>query len=498
MRPRLSLQSKILFCALANLILLAAALVVYIGFQFRTGLESILLAPAQGRLQDLGDTVMAGIEEEPSEQWGSILDRESRSNQVELGLFRNDGQHLAGTVRELPDAVARHLNPPRPLPAGFEAAAPPPPPPRKREPPPGGSNPPRRRAPGQEPRAGAHPVFFVIDGEPRAYWFGVRIGAPREDDRRPTPATLIVRSSNVLLTPLLFDPAPWAAGVLAVSAITLLCWIPLIRGLTSSVRNITAGAERIAAGKFDGRISASRRDEIGQLSDALNRMAAQLSGFVNGQKRFLGDVAHELSAPVARAQVTVAILEDRATDGQRGYIDGLKEEVQHMAGLVTELLHFSKAGLVTEESATVAVEVADLVRRVIEREANGAAHVSLSEGGELKLAAQPDAIFRALSNVVRNAVSYAGADGPIGISARREDGHVVLRVSDEGPGLPEDALNRVFTPFYRLDKSRSRDSGGVGLGLAIVKTCVEANGGTVSCHNRTPKGLEVRISLRAA
>ena len=117
--------------------------------------------------------------------------------------------------------------------------------------------------------------------------------------------------------------------------------------------------------------------------------------------------------------------------------------------------------------------------------------------GLARVLAHPEGLFRALSNLVRNAVRYAGADGPIRISARRESGEVLLTVADEGPGLPEDILDRVFTPFYRPGTSRSRDSGGAGLGLAIVKTCVESSAGTVSCRNRHLKGLEVTVRLRA-
>jgi two-component system, OmpR family, sensor histidine kinase CpxA len=92
----------------------------------------------------------------------------------------------------------------------------------------------------------------------------------------------------------------------------------------------------------------------------------------------------------------------------------------------------------------------------------------------------------------------AGSRGPITISARMDGEHVLLSVADQGPGLPEEALDRVFTPFYPLDDSRSRESGGVGLGLAMVKSLVEASGGSVSCRNLSPSGLEVTMRLRGA
>jgi two-component system sensor histidine kinase CpxA len=110
--------------------------------------------------------------------------------------------------------------------------------------------------------------------------------------------------------------------------------------------------------------------------------------------------------------------------------------------------------------------------------------------------AEPNLLLRAISNLVRNAVRYAGTEGPITISAKREDNAAVITVTDCGPGLPVEELDRIFAPFYRLDASRNRDTGGAGLGLAIVKSCVEVSGGTVECRNREPHGLEVVIRLK--
>jgi len=316
------------------------------------------------------------------------------------------------------------------------------------------------------------------------------------------PATLFLRTESVFLTPLFFDPRPWVIGMVVAILITLVCWLPFIRRLTEAIRRITSGAERMAEGRFDVRIPSQRQDEVGHLSDALNRMAAQLNGFVNGQKRFLGDIAHELSAPLARTQVAVAILEERAPQSQQRYVETVREEIQHISTLVNELLHFSRAGLIAQQMPAVPVRLREVVDEVVERETSGedGLDVRVDAGNlEVDVLVQRDGLARALSNVLRNAIRYAGQDGPIAISAvRNGSGEVAIRVSDSGPGLPEEALDHVFTPFYRVDSSRSRDSGGVGLGLAIVKAAVEGSGGSVSCHNRVPRGLEVLIRLQAA
>lgn len=300
----------------------------------------------------------------------------------------------------------------------------------------------------------------------------------------------------------MFDAKPWLAWLAVAIAIGLLCWFPLVHRITANIRQLTAGAEKMAVGNFEARVPDERRDELGHLGSALNRMSAQLHGFVYGQRRFLGDVAHELSAPIARAQVALGILEDRTEGKQREYALGAQEEVAHMSSLVAELLNFSRAGLEPSKKAAAPVNVGDTIRRVIEREAGETSafqtDVSLNEGGELNVLAHGENLFRALSNLVRNAVRYAGKDGPVTIAARRDGDDVLITVSDNGPGLPEDALDRVFLPFFRLDDSRTASTGGTGLGLAIVKTCVESSGGSVWCKNRSPRGLEATIRLPTA
>ena len=111
--------------------------------------------------------------------------------------------------------------------------------------------------------------------------------------------------------------------------------------------------------------------------------------------------------------------------------------------------------------------------------------------------AEPELLSRALANLVRNAIRYAGQSGPITISALAQDGRVTLTVTDCGPGVPEETMGQIFDPFFRLEASRSRDTGGTGLGLAIVKTCVESCQGTVSAKNRSPSGLQVEIVLKS-
>jgi two-component system, OmpR family, sensor histidine kinase CpxA len=284
---------------------------------------------------------------------------------------------------------------------------------------------------------------------------------------------------------------------LAVIVVSVICWLPLIRGLTLAISRLTAATGQIANGQFDITLKLKRRDELGRLSESINQMAQRLAGLVHGQKRFLSDIAHELSSPVARMQVGLSILEQRADEEHASYVADVKEEVDHMSALVNELLSFSRSRIGEKQRALTAVLVSDLVDKVLVREGSGNVQISTSIEPNLTVRAHSECLYRALANIVRNAVRYAGSAGPITVSAKQEGEDVVISVADNGPGLPEKELETVFRPFYRPEFARRRETGGTGLGLAIVRDCVETCGGTVHCRNRLPHGLELTMQLPA-
>ena len=195
-------------------------------------------------------------------------------------------------------------------------------------------------------------------------------------------------------------------------------------------------------------------------------------------------------------QFGLGILERYIDEERRLAMEDVQDEMRQMSSLVNELLSFSKAGMRSDAHPLAIVEVAETVREAVAREASGDVRVDVDE--PLVAIADREYLMRAVSNLVRNAIRYAGAAGPITVTGRREDREVVVIVADSGAGIPESEIDRVFTPFYRLENSRNRETGGAGLGLAIVRSCVEACHGRVQCRNRRPSGLEVEIRLAAA
>ncbi|MSU58602.1 MAG: HAMP domain-containing protein [Pedosphaera sp.] len=531
MKPRFPLAAKILLWFFLNLLLLAAVSFLVLRVQFRFGLDLLISGRGGERIQGLANVIAAEIAERPREEWDEILNRFGKGYGVQLALFRPDGGLAVGADIELPREVNERLrerpnlppqrgNNPGFVPPGEGAPASGPARPEndfprqpERRPFNGAGNdfePPRPRA---GPEAGApndgrpdpprnppnaplsRPRFMVRAGEPPRYWVGVPL--PSLDPQRPQPrVTLLAISDSLRGGGLFFDFTPWLLAGGAVVALSVLFWLPLVRGITRAISQMTRATGEMAEGRFDARVSERRRDELGALAGAINRMAARLGGFVSGQKRFLGDTAHELCAPIARMQMALGILEQRADEKQKPYVNDVREELQHISALVNELLSFSKAGMREQPVALQSVVVAEIANRVAEREGKNGGAIEVNVAPELCALAEPELLSRALANLVRNALRYAGNAGPVRLSASREGEQILISVCDDGPGVPEEALQKIFDPFFRLEESRSRETGGVGLGLAIVKTCVEACGGAVTAHNRAPNGLEVRIVLR--
>ncbi|MEN6532393.1 MAG: HAMP domain-containing sensor histidine kinase [Bryobacteraceae bacterium] len=472
-KSRITLTVKILLLALLNVTLLVVVSLLFMRLQLRVDLQSFLISPAQDRILSVARQIGLELGETERSEWDALLQRYSTMHGVEVRLFDDGGRQLAGPKANIPAAIAERLL------RGANHHGP-----GREE----GYGPPRRR--------GRPLVLLGISGSPSRHWVGVPIPLPGEDGGKRGRGLVVVASSWGSL--FFFDPKPWLFAAGAVLLLSALCWLPFLRGITLSVAKMTDATGQIAEGQFDIQLPATRRDELGQLSASINSMAARLGRLITGQKRFLDDAAHELCSPLARMQVELGILERSATPEQAQVVADLKEDTTEMSALVNDLLAFSKAGLRAREVRLETVSVAEMAARAIGREVPADVPAVCSATSELHVVADPDLLLRALSNVIRNAVRYAGSAGPIEVIAQREGADTVIYVRDRGPGLAAKDLEAVFEPFYRPEAARTREGGGAGLGLAIVRTCVEACQGTVRCRNRTPSGLEVEMRLKTA
>jgi two-component system sensor histidine kinase CpxA len=169
-----------------------------------------------------------------------------------------------------------------------------------------------------------------------------------------------------------------------------------------------------------------------------------------------------------------------------------------MSELIEDLLFYSRTRNAPITIPTEAVLLAPLVDEVIDREGLADKGILTNVPPDLSVQASSAHLRRAIANLLRNAQQYAGESGHVEVAATVKDGSAHIFVTDHGPGIPEEELEQVFAPFYRVEYARSRRTGGTGLGLAIVKSSIEACGGTVSCRNLHPSGLQVEMILHLA
>jgi two-component system sensor histidine kinase CpxA len=411
----------------------------------------------------------------------TVLKRYSAAYGVEFYIFDSSGEQLGGQPVQLPPEVAADLaragGPPRDMPGPGRP----------------GPGPPR---PGERNGPPRPPNFFRHTTSPNLYWSASPIFIVEGEDsfRR---GLLLVASDSFTGHGLFFDPTPWLIIAGVVIVVSILFWFPLLRGITRNVAQMTDATEAIANEQFEVRVNQTRSDELGRLGAAINQLAHRLSGFVHGQKRFLGDISHELNSPLARMQFALDLLELKSGEASRSYVNDVREEIELMSRLVAELIDYSRAGIKGARIETESIPLRPLVEEVAEREAKSPSLFTVDVEGGVEVLAQRELLGRALGNVIRNALRHGG-EGQVVVSAVARNGQMLVTVTDEGPGVPEGDLDRLFDPFFRVDDARTRESGGSGLGLAIVRSCVEACGGTVTAANRQPTGFGVTITLDRA
>jgi len=489
-----------------NLILVVVALAVFFAFQPQVNLHAIFGKQGSNRLRTAGMLIAHDLNRTLQANWSDILARHAKIHQVDFALVLEDGHCFSSTGGDLPGAVitkAKDALRRPPLPGRF-------PPPPVFEDPQGhpknhvvddGSDSLKKGAMERRPPLHADGPdndhrFMMKTQKPTRYWTGIRIPLPPDASHPPAPALLLAVSASVTGNGFFFDPLPWMIVAAAVLLISVFFWIPMVRNITRPLTRMTRATEEIARGRFDVAIHEPRADEIGRLAKAINHMTARLSAFVKGQKRFLGDVAHELGSPIARIQFGLGALEQRVSGENRKRVVDVMEDIDHMSKLVNELLAFSRAEMNIKTVRLEKVNLHSVVQAAVKREAIPAADIIIKIDPEIRVLASAELLTRALANLLRNAVKYAGDRGPIHVLAERKKDTVSIEIRDTGPGVSENLLDQLFEPFFRPEPSRDRDSGGVGLGLAIVKTCVGTCRGKVSARNLKPRGFAVTIILK--
>jgi two-component system OmpR family sensor kinase len=342
-----------------------------------------------------------------------------------------------------------------------------------------------------EPR-GASAVHEVLDADSHRYWL---ISAGREPgllgplpERGPRP---ILRQRGK-------PPLPPIIATLLASVATAfgLAWY-----VAKPIRNLRIAFDAVAGGNLDVRVvplMGTRQDELADLGRDFDRMAVRLQTSMNGQRRLLHDVSHEMRSPLARLQAAVGLI--RRKYGQEdAAIERFEEEIMRIDRLVGDLLKLSRIEAGELAGLEEDVDMQELVREIVSN-AEFEAHamqraVTWEQETEATVSGRPDMLHGAIENVVRNALKHAPESREVRIETSIDTVRslYILRVLDNGPGVPEQELNALFTPFFRAtDAARTE---GYGLGLAIARRSIEAHDGVIAAANRPEGGLAITIVL---
>jgi two-component system sensor histidine kinase CpxA len=305
---------------------------------------------------------------------------------------------------------------------------------------------------------------------------------------------------------------PGLGILIAIISSGLVCYI-LARYLTSPIVQLRGATQKLASGDLSARagMPASRRhDEMAELMRDFDRMAERLEDLVTAQNRLLTDISHELRSPLARLNVALELARQRSGPEARSALDRIDRETNRLNQLIQRLLTIARLEAGDESIEKIPVHLEQIINEIAKDaafEAQGrGCQVEATIVDDCVVVGSPGLLHSAIENVVRNAIRYTH-DGT-SVEVRLEEGvgqqngasvpEAVVRVTDSGPGVPEDALDKLFRPFYRIDDARGRQTGGVGLGLAITDRAVRLHGGTIRVSNRPQGGLMVEIRLPLA
>lgn len=271
-----------------------------------------------------------------------------------------------------------------------------------------------------------------------------------------------------------------AAGLVAV-VVSLL----LSRGVVAPVRVLTSASQRIAEGHYAERVQTAGTDELGQLAYSFNQMAEKLEQVETMRRQLIGDVSHELRTPLTAIKGSVEGLMDGILPACADTYQQIHQEAGRLAHLVDDLQELSRVEADATPLEIRPVAVSTLVEATLKRFSAQAQAKGIELRSDLPASlplvlADPDRLTQVLTNLVGNALQYTPAGGRVNIRAAQQEDEIHISVTDTGTGIPAEHLQHLFTRFYRVDKSRSRQAGGgSGIGLTIARALVEAHGGRI-------------------
>jgi two-component system, OmpR family, sensor histidine kinase CpxA len=298
---------------------------------------------------------------------------------------------------------------------------------------------------------------------------------------------------------------PLLRGLAVAMAISGIVCFWLARYLSAPIVRLRNAAQEVAGGNLAARAGkrlSNRHDEIAELVRDFDRMAAQIEKLMYAQKRLISDVSHEFRSPLTRINLAAELIRNVNSPAVKTAVARIEQETERLNGMISNLLTLSKIDA-SESLADETIDVAEMLRTiVVDTDFEARDHncrVVLHGVQDCTTIGSSDLLRSAVENVIRNAIRYTAMQTEVEVRLTCETNGAAsegtVSVRDHGPGVPESSLEELFRPFFRLDESRERSTGGVGLGLAIAQRAVKLHGGEIKAQNCAQRGLEVIISF---
>jgi len=297
------------------------------------------------------------------------------------------------------------------------------------------------------------------------------------------------------------DQSTWILRILAVIVTGGLVCYGLARYLTSPIVKLQRATKHLASGELQTRVGEKMSkggDELSQLARDFNEMAERIESLVTSEKRLTQDISHELRSPLARMNVALEIAKGKANPETQTILERIEKESNRLNEMISKLLILSKLESGAQELEKQSVNLRKIVEEIVadadfEAQAKDKS-VKITEIENSRFLGSENLVRSAIENVLRNAVRYTDEKTAVEVSLKNLNGDAVIDIKDHGGGVPENELENLFRPFYRVGEARERKSGGVGLGLAIAQRAVFAHKGTIRAEN-VDDGLRVEIKL---
>ena len=297
---------------------------------------------------------------------------------------------------------------------------------------------------------------------------------------------------------------PTALISVMLGILTLIIGLLLMRRMINPLSEVIAAAQAVSQGDLTARVPVdARNDDLTALSIHFNHMADELERSDNQRRNLLADIAHELRTPLTILRGRLEGILDGVYPADEDHIAPALEETYLLERLVEDLRLLALADANQLRLELQPTNLKELVETLL-----GLFSAQAAERGvSLKLEAEPDLpkvlvdpqrFQQVVGNLIDNALRFTPVERSVDLTIQNQGDNITLVISDWGPGIPEDQLTHVFDRFWRSEKSRARSTGGAGLGLSIARQLVEAQGGKITAHNRSPQGFEVKISLPAS